>query len=125
MSAARVLITGGGGQLASDLHAQLGTDAEVLAPSRTELDVTDEAAVRAAIDGLRPTVVYNCAAFHNGYGWVTDGAHFLLSHLLVQVSTLATLAPATVLFAWARGGDAYLDNAFEREAYGRDRARLS
>ena len=65
MSAARVLITGGGGQLASDLHAQLGTDAEVLAPSRTELDVTDEAAVRAAIDGLRPTVVYNCAAFHN------------------------------------------------------------
>ena len=37
-------------------------------------------------------------------GWVTDGAHFLISHLLVQVSTLATLAPATVLFAWARGG---------------------
>ena len=37
-------------------------------------------------------------------GWVTDGAHFLISHLLVQVSTLMTLAPATVLFAWARGG---------------------
>jgi lathosterol oxidase len=35
-------------------------------------------------------------------GWATDGAHFLCSHLLVQVSTLLTLAPATVLFAWAK-----------------------
>lgn len=35
-------------------------------------------------------------------GWATDGAYFLMSHLLVQVSTLLTLAPATVLFAWAR-----------------------
>jgi dTDP-4-dehydrorhamnose reductase len=65
VSDARVLITGGGGQLASDLEAQLRTDAEVLAPSRAELDVTDEAAVRSAFDRLRPTVVYNCAAFHN------------------------------------------------------------
>lgn len=36
-------------------------------------------------------------------GWATDGAYFLMSHLLVQISTLLTLAPATVLFAWARG----------------------
>jgi lathosterol oxidase len=35
-------------------------------------------------------------------GWATDGVHFLVSHLLVQVSTLASLAPATVLFAFAR-----------------------
>ena len=66
MSGERVLITGGGGQLASDLEAQLRDgDVEVLAPPRTELDITDEAAVRAVVGGLRPTVVYNCAAFHN------------------------------------------------------------
>ncbi|MGH3102042.1 MAG: dTDP-4-dehydrorhamnose reductase, partial [Thermoleophilia bacterium] len=65
VSAERVLITGGGGQLASDLAAQLRDDAEVVAPSRAELDVTDEAAVRAVVDRLRPTAVYNCAAFHN------------------------------------------------------------
>jgi dTDP-4-dehydrorhamnose reductase len=65
VSDARVLITGGGGQLASDLAAQLGTDAEVLAPSRAELDVTDDAAVTAVFDRARPTVVFNCAAFHN------------------------------------------------------------
>jgi dTDP-4-dehydrorhamnose reductase len=66
VSGERVLITGGGGQLASDLEAQLRDgDVEVLAPPRTELEITDEAAVRAVVVGLRPTVVYNCAAFHN------------------------------------------------------------
>jgi dTDP-4-dehydrorhamnose reductase len=66
VSAERVLITGGGGQLASDLEVQLGgSGAEVLAPSRVELDITDEAAVQAVFDRVRPTVVYNCAAFHN------------------------------------------------------------
>jgi dTDP-4-dehydrorhamnose reductase len=65
VSTERVLITGGGGQLASDLEAQLRTDAEVVAPSRADLDITDDAAVRAMFDDVRPAVVYNCAAFHN------------------------------------------------------------
>ncbi len=65
MNAARVLITGGGGQLASDLEAKLGAVAEVLAPPRAELDITDEEAVAEAFAALAPTVVYNCAAFHN------------------------------------------------------------
>jgi dTDP-4-dehydrorhamnose reductase len=65
VSGERVLITGGGGQLASDLEAQLRTDAEVLAPTRADLDITDDEAVRAVFDRHRPTVVYNCAAFHN------------------------------------------------------------
>ncbi len=65
MSRARVLITGGGGQLASDLDALLAPEAEVRAPGRAELDVTDDAAVDAVFSELRPHVVYNCAAFHN------------------------------------------------------------
>jgi len=65
VSTKRVLITGGGGQLASDLEAQLRTDAEVVAPPRADLDITDDGAVRAVFDNVRPTVVYNCAAFHN------------------------------------------------------------
>ena len=65
MSTKRVLITGGGGQLASDLEAQLRTDAEVVAPPRADLDITDDGAVLAVFDNVRPTVVYNCAAFHN------------------------------------------------------------
>jgi len=39
----RALITGGGGQLASDLADLLGADARAL--SRTELDITDTEAV--------------------------------------------------------------------------------
>jgi dTDP-4-dehydrorhamnose reductase len=65
VSGRRVLVTGGGGQLASDLVALLEGDADVLAPTRAELDVTDDAAVDAAFEAHRPTLVLNCAAFHN------------------------------------------------------------
>jgi dTDP-4-dehydrorhamnose reductase len=62
---ARVLITGGGGQLASDFEAILQGGAEVLAPPRSALDVTDDAAVAAVFADFGPTAVFNCAAFHN------------------------------------------------------------
>lgn len=59
----RALITGGGGQLASDLEALLGGDARSF--SRAELDIADPAAVDRVFDQVRPEVVFNCAAFHN------------------------------------------------------------
>jgi dTDP-4-dehydrorhamnose reductase len=65
VSAQRVLITGGRGQLASDLEVLLKGGADVLAPPRSELDVTDDAAVEFAFAAHRPTIVFNCAAFHN------------------------------------------------------------
>ena len=34
-------------------------------------------------------------------GWQTDLGYFAVSHLLVQITVLLTLAPATLLFAWA------------------------
>jgi len=34
-------------------------------------------------------------------GWRTDLAHFAVSHLLVQITVLLTLAPAALFFAWA------------------------
>src|SRR5439155_1439965 len=52
-------------QLASDLEETLGRDRDVRAPSRAELDVTDDAAVARAFAELRPALVFNCAAFHN------------------------------------------------------------
>ena len=55
-------MTGGGGQLASDLAEQLD-DATAL--SRAELDITDDDAVARAFDDVHPEVVFNCAAFHN------------------------------------------------------------
>jgi dTDP-4-dehydrorhamnose reductase len=62
----RALVTGGGGQLASDLEEQLGAaGVEVQSPDRASLDVTDDGAVEAAFGSLRPDLVVNCAAFHN------------------------------------------------------------
>jgi dTDP-4-dehydrorhamnose reductase len=65
VSTRRILITGGGGQLASDLEALLRGSAEVLALPRSGLDVTDDDAVAAVFSALEPTIVFNCAAFHN------------------------------------------------------------
>jgi dTDP-4-dehydrorhamnose reductase len=61
----RVLITGGGGQLASDLEQVLAEGAEVSALRRNQLDVTDDVALASAFERLQPSAVYNCAAFHN------------------------------------------------------------
>ena len=61
----RVLITGGGGQLAADLEETLSEHSTVRAPSRAELDITDDAAVDRMFDDFQPEVVFNCAAFHN------------------------------------------------------------
>ena len=59
----KALITGGGGQLASDLVELLGDDA--VAFSHSQLDVADVDALARAIDEVAPDVVINCAAFHN------------------------------------------------------------
>jgi dTDP-4-dehydrorhamnose reductase len=66
VSLGSVLITGGGGQLASDLEAQLGeSGTAVSAHPRSALDITDDTAVERALEETAPTVVFNCAAFHN------------------------------------------------------------
>jgi dTDP-4-dehydrorhamnose reductase len=59
----RALVTGGGGQLGSDLAAILGEEA--ITRSHRELDILDTAAVDRAFEEVRPDVVFNCAAFHN------------------------------------------------------------
>jgi dTDP-4-dehydrorhamnose reductase len=61
----RVLITGGGGQLASDLAALLADADTLAAPPHAELDITDDEAVGRVFEEVRPEVVFNCAAFHN------------------------------------------------------------
>jgi dTDP-4-dehydrorhamnose reductase len=60
-----VLVTGGAGQLASDLDERLRGRCRVTALARADLDITDARAVAAAFERFRPDVVFNCAAFHN------------------------------------------------------------
>jgi dTDP-4-dehydrorhamnose reductase len=60
----RWLVTGAGGMLGRDLVSVLeGRGAEVAALRRTDLDITDRAAVHAALWDWRPDVVVNCAAW--------------------------------------------------------------
>lgn len=61
----RVLVTGGGGQLATDLIEVLGVHPQhtVVAPPRGQLDVADRDAVRAAFGQVDPEVVFHTAAW--------------------------------------------------------------
>jgi dTDP-4-dehydrorhamnose reductase len=58
----RILITGAAGMLGHDV-GQAAPIHEVVALSRAELDITDERAVHAAVERVRPDVVVNCAAW--------------------------------------------------------------
>jgi dTDP-4-dehydrorhamnose reductase len=61
----RVLITGGNGQLGSDLAEQLADRADVRALGRAELDIADGDAVARILTDTGADTVFNCAAYHN------------------------------------------------------------
>jgi dTDP-4-dehydrorhamnose reductase len=60
----RILLIGRTGQLGGDLLRN-GGGHDIVAPERSDLDITNPAQVRAAIGMHRPGLVINCAAFHN------------------------------------------------------------
>src|SRR5688572_19206296 len=59
-----ILVTGGHGQLGSELQRRASLHAaEVTVFSRTELDITDETAVYLAIATIKPDLIVNAAAY--------------------------------------------------------------
>jgi dTDP-4-dehydrorhamnose reductase len=60
----RVLLFGGSGQLGGEIR-RTWSGVEFIAPSHAGVDITDAAAVGAAIERYAPDAVVNCAAFHN------------------------------------------------------------
>jgi dTDP-4-dehydrorhamnose reductase len=58
----RVMITGCHGQVGSCLVEQLQPIADILAVDRSELDITDEVAVKKAVIAFKPDVIINAAA---------------------------------------------------------------
>jgi dTDP-4-dehydrorhamnose reductase len=84
----RYLITGAAGMLGRDLQEALA-GRDVVALTRAELDITDPAAVAAALSGV--DVVFNCAAYTAVDAAETDEE----AALLVNGVGPATLAEAT------------------------------
>ncbi len=63
----RILLTGGRGQLGLALQAALAGH-ELLALGHAELDITDAAAIRGRVEGFRPDIVINAAAWTDTAG---------------------------------------------------------
>lgn len=59
---AKFLITGANGQVGYCLIQQLQDEHEILAVGRNELDITDQSAVKKAIENFCPNVIINAAA---------------------------------------------------------------
>lgn len=59
----KVLVTGSGGQLGQALAATAPAIVNLTAPTRTELDITDQDQVASAIAAARPDLVINAAAW--------------------------------------------------------------
>jgi dTDP-4-dehydrorhamnose reductase len=66
-----MLVTGGRGQLAAEFPP-LVAPAEILAPSRDELDVRDDAAVMRSFEDFAPTLVVHAAAWTDVDGAEAD-----------------------------------------------------
>jgi dTDP-4-dehydrorhamnose reductase len=100
----KILVTGADGQLGRCLQDRLRMTAhDGLALNRNQLDITDRQAVEAAVDGFRPDVIVNAAAYTavdraesepevaqrvnaEAVGYLADAAN-KTGALLVQVST--------------------------------------
>jgi dTDP-4-dehydrorhamnose reductase len=61
----RIAVVGAGGQLGAAVVHECGTAHETIPFTRQQLDVSDAAAVTAAMDRVRPEVLVNGAAFTN------------------------------------------------------------
>jgi len=59
----RVLLAGAGGQVGSAVTRRTPADATVIAMDSATLDITDEAAVRAAVGAVKPDLILNAAAY--------------------------------------------------------------
>jgi dTDP-4-dehydrorhamnose reductase len=59
----RVLLFGATGMLGSDLVRFAPSHAQITAPSHRDLNISDAAALSAALDDLRPDIVLNAAGF--------------------------------------------------------------
>ena len=59
----KILLTGKGGQLGSELHCLLPRLGDLVAPDRRELDLLDPDSIRRVVRNIRPQLIVNAAAY--------------------------------------------------------------
>lgn len=78
----KILVTGASGNLGQEILRVFGSNGhEVIGTDRAELDITDEASVRSAIERLRPDAVINTAAY-NFVDKVEDDAVYPIAYAI-------------------------------------------
>ncbi len=128
----RALITGAGGQLGSELHQVLADAGDVVtAAGRDRLDVTSRQQVLGAVLGLRPNLVFHCAAWTDVDGCEADAPRALLvnamaSRHVAEACRLAGAHLVAISTDYVFAGDAtrpYVewDEPGPRSAYGRSK----
>jgi len=59
----KILLTGKGGQVGSELHCLLPRLGDLVAPDRRELDLLDPDSIRRVVRDIRPQLIVNAAAY--------------------------------------------------------------
>lgn len=59
----RILLSGSTGQLGGALATSLPQVGDIVAPDRTQFDLTDESSIRHTLDDIRPDLIVNAAAY--------------------------------------------------------------
>jgi dTDP-4-dehydrorhamnose reductase len=90
----RIAVAGARGQLGAAIVRQFTPRHEVIPLAHEDLDISDDQAVRAAIERLRPEVIINCAAYNDVDG-AEDEPVGALSVNAFAVRALADSAAAT------------------------------
>lgn len=116
----RALVTGAGGQLGRTLARVFAAEGDVAPLARADLDLTDDAAVRAAVGDARPDVVLNCAAY-NAVDRAEDDPVTALAVNAFGVRSLARAA-ADADAALVHYGTDFVFDGSASEPYGEDDA---
>jgi dTDP-4-dehydrorhamnose reductase len=88
------MVTGAGGQLGSTIVARMAAKCDVLAFTRSQLDIADEATVLATAAKVAPDVIINCAAY-NDVDRAEDAALDAISGNALGVLSLSRAAAAS------------------------------
>ena len=129
----RILVTGAGGMLGSDLTPVLAAAGhEVFARPRSDLDITREDDVARAFREVQPHIVVNCAAFTRVDDCESDpradevnahGVRVLARHCLRQETELVQISTDFVFDGAKRVPYSEEDASSPLSAYGRSKRR--